>query len=265
MGYSIPVSVRSFIQVYLQKLNINLPKSLIDGVYLYGSIALDAFDEKKSDIDFIVLLKRTVTEQEVEMIKDIHTQLSKEDLGSRMDGMYIQTADLSKINEDIIPYPYCSEGVVKVGHWDINHVTWWVLKNHGITLQGTDIQELKISTEWEDVLETLKYNINQYWYEKTKEIPDSLSDEMVEAVTSTICRILYSLEFEQIISKKEALTKGLSMLPDVWHPLLKEGMRIRALEQSPSLFDTENSRAEACRDFILYAHRICNKGYFQEV
>lgn len=265
MDYLIPRSVHNLMQVYLQQLNTHLPKNLIEGVYLYGSIALGAFDEKKSDIDFIVLLKRTATEQEVEIIKDIHNQLSKEDLGSRMDGMYIQTPDISKGNEAMHPYPYCSEGVVKVGHWDINHVTWWVLKNNGIVLLGTDIQELKVSTEWEDFLGTLKYNINQYWYEKTKEIQDSLSDEIVEAVTSTICRILHSLEYEQIISKKEALAKGLSMLPNVWHPLLKEGMRIRVLEKSPSLFDTENSRAEACRNFILYAHRICNERYFQEV
>ena len=55
------------------------------------------------------------------------------------------------------------------------------------------------------------------------------------------------------------------MLPNVWHPLIQEGMRIRTLEQSPSLFATESSRAEACRDLILYAHELCNARYFQEV
>lgn len=54
------------------------------------------------------------------------------------------------------------------------------------------------------------------------------------------------------------------MLPNVWHPLLKEGMRIRSLEQSASLFETEKSRAEACRDLILYAHEICNARYFSQ-
>ncbi|MER2006893.1 MAG: aminoglycoside adenylyltransferase domain-containing protein [Psychrobacillus sp.] len=265
MKYLLPYSLHNLMQLYLQQLNTHLPMNLIEGVYLYGSVALDAFDERKSDIDFIVLLNRQVNEKEIEMIKDLHTQLSKEELGSRMDGMYIQATDLSKGDETMQPYPFCADGVVRVGHWDINHVTWWVLKEHGITLQGTDIQELKISTEWEDVLGTLKYNINQYWYEKTKEIPDSVTDEVVEFVTATICRILYSLEYQQIISKKEALRKGLSMLPNVWHPLIKEGMRIRTLEQSPSLFATESSRAEACRDLILYAHELCNARYFQEV
>ncbi len=265
MGYLISQSAHNLLQLYLPQLNTNLPKSLIEGVYLYGSIALGAFDEKKSDIDFIVLLKREMNEKEIEIIKDIHFQLSKEELGSRMDGMYIQTKDLGKTNNLLQPYPYCSEGLVEVGHWDINHVTWWVLKEHGIVLQGTAIQELNIPTEWEDVLETLKYNINHYWYEKAKEIPDSVPDEVVEAVTATICRILYSLEYQQIISKKEALRKGLSMLPNVWHPLIQEGMRIRTLEQSPSLFATESSRAEACRDLILYAHELCNARYFQEV
>ncbi|WP_342577612.1 aminoglycoside adenylyltransferase domain-containing protein [Psychrobacillus sp. FSL K6-2843] len=265
MGYVLPHPVHDIMQKYLQALNASLPSAFIEGVYMYGSIALGAFDEKKSDVDFIVLLKRSANEQEVEIIKEIHFQISKEKLGARMDGMYIQTADLGKTNDILLPYPYCSDGEVKVGHWDINHVTWWILKKHGIALQGRPIHELNISTKWEDVLGTLKYNINEYWYKKSKEIPNSVPDDMVEFVTTTICRILYSLKFQQIISKKEALEKGLVILPFRWHTLLKEGMRIRSSEQLPSLFDTESSRAETCKDFILYTHEICNEGYFLEV
>ena len=126
MDYLIPRSVHNLMQVHLQLLNTNLP-SLIEGVYLYGSIALGAFDEKKSDVDFIVLLKREANEKEVEIIKHIHIQLLEENLGSRMDGMYIQTTDLGKTNDILQPYPYCSDGSVEVGHWDVNHVycfTW---------------------------------------------------------------------------------------------------------------------------------------------
>lgn len=265
MKQSLPQEVHQLMQAFLHLLNTYFSKDLMEGVYIYGSTALGAFDQEKSDIDFIVVLKRTANKQEIEILKDIHVQLTNENLGARLDGMYILKDDIAKTNDSLALYPYCSNGSLKVGHWDINHVTWWVLKEHGIVLQGTTITKLGIATKWDDVLNTLKYNINEYWYSKAKEVRISVSDEMVESTTTTICRILYSLENSQIISKKKALVTGLKTLPERWHLLLKEGLRIRNSGHSQSLFDTEILRAEACRDFILYAHKLCKERYFSEV
>ncbi|QUG43356.1 DUF4111 domain-containing protein [Psychrobacillus sp. INOP01] len=265
MKQSLPQEVHQLMQAFLHLLNTYFSKDLIEGVYIYGSTALGAFEQEKSDIDFIVLLKRTANKQETEILKNIHIQLTNENRGASLDGMYILKDEIGKTNDTLAPYPYCSDGNLEVGHWDINHVTWWVLKEYGIVLQGTPIIELDIATKWEDVFNTLKYNINEYWYSKAKEVRVSVSDEMVESTTTTICRILYSLENGQIISKKRALETGLKTLPERWHLLLKEGWRIRTSGHSQSLFETEILRAEACRDFVLYAHKLCEERYFSEV
>ncbi|SDN46382.1 Nucleotidyltransferase domain-containing protein [Psychrobacillus sp. OK028] len=264
MKQSLPQEVYQLMQAFLHLLNTYFSKDLIEGVYIYGSTALGAFEQEKSDIDFIVLLKRTANKQEIEILKDIHIQLTNENRGARLDGMYILKDDLGKTNDTLAPYPYCSDGCLEIGRWDINHVTWWVLKEYGIVLQGTPIKELNIATIWEDVVNTLKYNMNEYWYSKVKEVRISVSDEMVESITTTICRILYSLENREIISKKRALETGLKTLPDRWHLLLKEGWRIRMSGHPQSLFETEILRAEACRDFVLYAHKFCEESYFLE-
>lgn len=265
MKQTLPLEVYELMQVFLHLLHTNFSEDLVEGVYVYGSTAIGAFEREKSDIDFVVLLKRAVSKKEIEALKRVHFQLTKEKFGKRLDGMYILKDDIGKTNDALAPYPYCSEGSIEMGHWDINHITWWVLKNHGIVLQGTSIKELNIATKWEDVSETLKYNINEYWYSKTKEVWDSVSDEMVEFTTTTICRILYSLNNKEIISKKIALEVGLATLPECWQPLLMEGLRIRGSIQTQSLFDTESLRAEACRDFVLYAYESCNDRYFLEV
>lgn len=265
MKQKIPMEIQPLMQAFLQLLHTKLSRDLVEGVYMYGSIAMGAFEKQKSDIDFVVLLTRAASEKEVEELKEIHLQLANIKWGNRLDGMYISKEDIGKTNKDLSPYPYCSEGILQVGYWDINHITWWVVREHGIVLQGTPIKELQILTNWNDVINTLKYNINEYWYSKAKEGSNSVSDEMVEFTTTAICRILYSLHNQKIISKKIALEIGVDTLPERWKPLLMEGLRIRTSKGSPSFFKTEISRAEACRDFVIYAHQLCNDRYFLEV
>lgn len=264
MGNQLPVQVQSFMQKYVDLLNKNLPSDLIEGVYIYGSIALGAFNEAKSDIDFVVLLRRVVSEQEVATIQDIHVQMNKHAFGKRMDGVYIQLNTVGKTNEELSTYPYYIDGEVKVGHWDVNHITWWVLKEHGITLQGTPIRELNISTKWDDVLITLEYNMNKYWLSKTKKAYLFLFDSMIESATCTISRIICSLEQRDIFSKDKAVILCLDMLPERWHLLLKEGSRIRTKANSRSLYRSKIRRSKDCRDFILYTHQLCNKKFFIE-
>ncbi|SES30471.1 nucleotidyltransferase domain-containing protein [Psychrobacillus sp. OK032] len=262
MSNQLPVPVQSFMQEYVELLNKHLPSDLIEGVYIYGSIALGAFNESKSDIDFIVLLRRVVSEQEVVTIQEIHVQMNKHPFGKRMDVVYIQVNAIGKTNEELPTYPYCSDGVVKIGHWDVNHITWWVLKEHGITLRGTLIGELNIPTKWEDVLKTLEYNMNEYCFSKSKKTYPFLFDSMVESATCTISRIICSLDQRDIFSKDKAVILCVDMLPERWHLLLKEASRIRTKANTKSLYKSKLKRARDCRDFILYTHQLCNTKFF---
>ena len=235
MNERLPKSVHAFTQLFVKELNKYLPENIMEGVYIYGSIALGAFNEQKSDIDFIVLLKRELSDQEVVAIKGIHSQMNKYEFGNRMDGVYVQASLIGKTNEEQPMYPFCSDGKVSVGHWDVNHITWWVLKQHGISLQGTSIEELNIPTNWEDVLKTLEYNVNKYWFNKTKKMYLFLFDSMIEFTTCTISRIICSLEQQDIFSKDKAVKLCLGTLPEEWHLLLKEGARIRIGKNMKSL------------------------------
>lgn len=264
MNNQLPVDVQSFMQKYVKSLNKHLPSDLIEGVYIYGSIALGAFNEAKSDIDFIVVLRRVVSKQELANLQDIHVQMNKHAFGKRMDGVYIQLNTIGETNEELPTYPYCANGEVKVGHWDVNHITWWVLKEHGITLQGTLIGELNIPTKWDDVLKALEYNMNKYWFSKSKKKYLFLLDSMVEFSTCTISRIICSLELRDILSKDKAVRLCIDMLPERWHLLLKESFRIRTKANTKSLYKSKLKRAKDCRDFILYIHQLCNKKFFVE-
>lgn len=263
MTKEIPKEIAPFIQEYVQLLHSNMPEDTILGIYLYGSISLGAYQVEKSDIDYICILKREMTKQEINKLKSLHSALKSNPLLKRLDGIYITEDSIGKYNEQLQPYPYCSEGKIKIGHWDINGVTWWLLKYYGIKLYGVHTNELNIHVNWTDITDYMKYNINHYWLKKSKQQLLFLTDEMVEFGILTICRIICTLEYEEILAKKDAVERVMNIVPQHWHPLLKEGLRIRTHSNTPSLYQSRFKRAKDCTTFILFVHDLCRKKYFQ--
>ncbi|MCR8983113.1 aminoglycoside adenylyltransferase domain-containing protein [Brevibacillus laterosporus] len=263
MDVKIPKKISPLLQEYSDTLISEL-SDVIDGVYLYGSIALSAFDEHKSDIDFITIVKRSLTSAEIEIVRKLHHKLKKDNpLAKRLDGMYINLEDIGRDNKSLQPYPCCASGVFKKeGHWDINHVTWWTLKHHGITIVGKRVDDLGIATEWQDVKETMNYNINEYWAKKGKSRIYFLFDEWIEDAVVTLCRIYYTLKYQEIIAKGKAVEYALQVLSSEWHLLLKESIRIRNRENGPSYFSSRIKRAQEARNFIAYMITCCNMNFF---
>ncbi|WP_343070868.1 nucleotidyltransferase domain-containing protein [Bacillus sp. REN10] len=73
---NIPNEVNSLLLDYTNLLKAEL-SDVIYGVYLYGSIALSAFDERKSDVDFITILKRSLTNTELDRLSRLHQKVKK--------------------------------------------------------------------------------------------------------------------------------------------------------------------------------------------
>lgn len=257
MEHSIPEEVKLLLDTYVNGLQEIVAKEKLVGVYLYGSLALAAFQPETSDIDFVTVMTERVSEAEKVKIRELHKELCKHNLGKRMDGMYISISDVGKQNHEMSPYVYCSEGKISEGHWDINFVTWWTLKNQGITVWGKKANELPYTITWDDVVSTMKYNVEQYWSEKVKRPYLFLSTEWVEFAVVTMGRIIYTLETERIVSKDEGL-QYIMKSSKRWEPLLQDVYRIRHKEgMKPSL--SRWRRAEMTKKYLLFGIEECKK------
>ncbi|MHB1683864.1 MAG: nucleotidyltransferase domain-containing protein [Bacilli bacterium] len=64
-------SVCAVIEDYLSEIRQYMPDTL-DGFYLHGSIALGAFIEHASDIDFVAVVKRELTQVDLDALASIH-------------------------------------------------------------------------------------------------------------------------------------------------------------------------------------------------
>lgn len=261
----IPETIRPCLNNYIKYMERKFSNDIIVGIYLYGSISLNGFDEKKSDIDFVTVLKRNLTQEESNSLKAIHKELNINSLGKRMDGIYIPMKEIGKTNEELPAYLYCSNGKIKRGYWDINAVTWWMVEQYGIKVYGKEISELNFQSNWIKVVKNMEYNINTYWINKAKNRFIFIFDDMVEFCVLTISRILSTLEAKKIFTKIEGARKAEEILPKRWHLLLKEGLRLRDNPQSTSVYPSRLKRAMECRKFISFTHDLCNKKYFIKV
>ncbi|MGM7635184.1 aminoglycoside adenylyltransferase domain-containing protein [Bacillus sp. Hm123] len=259
---NIPNEVNSLLLDYTNLLETEF-SNVIYGIYLYGSIALSAFDERKSDVDFITILKRSLTNTELGRLSKLHQKMKKMNpLAERLDGMYIHLADIGKENNDLQPYPCCASGTFKKSqYWDMNHVTWWTLKHHGISVTGVHLDELKILTSWCDVEKTMSYNLNKYWANKAKSGWYFLLDDWVEDAVLTMCRIYCSLKYKKIIPKEKAVEYALQTLPNKWSLLFKETLRLRHGDHTSSFFSSRWKRAKETKKFLLYMINDCNLKY----
>lgn len=254
-----PAVVQSLLQAYIDALEASGLRHYLHGVYLYGSATLGAFDERTSDIDVIALTQGDLGPAELDTLETLHKHLAQEHvLGARLDAMYVPLRDIGKRNAEVAPYPYTADGEFhRSGHFDLNGVTWWLVKQHGITLFGPKPQELPFAAPWEEVLVDMEYNLNTYWagnYAGLLAKSDIiLGDYFVLFTVSTLCRILSTVEDGGIPTKLQALLVWRDRLPRRYHHVVDETLRIRQHSDDPSLYSSPIELREDMLAFMKYA------------
>jgi len=261
MDQRVPSMIHPLLEEYIQWFEHELPGCMA-GLYLYGSIALGAFDERFSDIDFLTLLHRRPTPTEVERLAMIHQRLERTYPRWRLEGSYLQWDDVGRFEEEIVPFPYYHDGVLHLaGHFEVNAVTWWVLKNRGIAIVGPAAQDLHFTVDWELLLLKMRENLNSYWASWTRErsrLAHLLTDDGVQWTVLGVLRLWYTFREQGLISKIGAGRYALAHLPARWSPLIHEAIAIREGRQD-SGYPSRALRAVEVVRFVRYVIKVCNE------
>jgi hypothetical protein len=248
----IPPPIQPLIDAYLKALE--LLRAHFYGIYIYGSIALGAFEELESDIDIIALTQGEWTPIELKQLEALHARLIKDcQFGKRLEVLYVPFTDLGKSNREIAPYPTVHDRKFSPArHGDLNGVTWWILKHKSIRLDGPDRSALPFEYEWRDVLSTMRYNLDGYFARKAKRPYIYLQSASVEFAVTNLCRILTTIEEGEIISKSASLVRWRDRLPERWQRLIDEEWRIRHHLKQPSRYHNRLQRMYETVAFIGY-------------
>lgn len=254
MDAAVPASIQPLIDTYLHALE-PLHEHFY-GIYIYGSIALGAFEELGSDIDIIALTQGEWSSLELKQLKTLHRQLIKAyPYGKRLEVFYIPSRYMGSMqqSETIAPYPVMHDGTFSpAAHGGLNAVTWWIIKHHGLRLLGPERPALPLEVTWKDILSAMRFNLDVYFARQVKRPYIYLDDVAVEFAVTNLCRIFTTIEEGEIISKSASLTRWRDRLPERWQPLLDEARRIRHRLDRSSLYRHRFQRMSETLAFIQY-------------
>lgn len=261
MDSRIPAQIEPLLHDFLSALATELP-GYVTGFYLHGSIALNAFNEHLSDIDFIAFISRLSSERDLKALRTIHKQIAAKYPAWALEGSYLRWESLGQLEETIPPSPVHHDNKFEQAQkFDVNSVTWWVIKNHGIALIGPQPQELDLVVDWDVLVAKMKGNLNTYWAGFTKKpqhIAWLYSDYGVQWVVLGVLRQYYTFVARDITSKMGAGKYALSHMPCRWHRVIQEAIHIR--EQVPnSLYSSKLVRAIDAYLFLHHVIRVSNQ------
>ncbi|MCG7409210.1 DUF4111 domain-containing protein [Paenibacillus sp. ACRRX] len=216
------------IQYNLDRIAALFQEELTDnlvGIYLHGSLAMGCYHPDSSDIDFLVVVKQSLSEASKRRIVNIALTLHEE-IGST------RGIEFSVILEDylksfVYPTPFelhysdshreryiTDESYLCGGYEDKDlaaHIT--VTYYRGIALYGTPLSELYEPIDRSFYVEAILYDM--------EEVSQGILDNPVY-FTLNLCRIVMYLSEGTIASKREGGEWGVSALPHPYRLLVQQ-------------------------------------------
>lgn len=256
----IPEPVRPILEKYGAWARQKAPE-LIRAFYIVGSIALNGFNQRFSDIDFVAVLDRPASQTDIESLRTLHKAIEDDFPRSKLSGSYLQVTDLGRFEDNIQPHPYYQDGkLYNAGYFEINSITWWVLKNHGIPIWGSEPEDMPFTVDWDLLITGMKENLNSYWLSWTKRpgrILSMLSDWGVQWTVLGVVRQYYTFRENSITTKIGAAEYALTCLPSVWHPLIQEAIDIRE-RRKRRYYRSKILRMIEAVKFLKYVIKVSN-------
>ncbi|PEJ56408.1 hypothetical protein CN692_17570 [Bacillus sp. AFS002410] len=263
----IPNDINRVLNTYLDTFELKLP-NFLHSYYLYGSSTIGAFKNGISDIDFIAVVNRQVTEKDLKILKEIHRDMQKKYSKTILDGWYISTKDFLSLNEDgVLSIRFNDAKCHGFKKFEKNSIDVFQLKKYGITVKGINIEELDLSINWEILQSDMRDNLNSYWLNWIKNskkfaninyLSLFVSVRSIEWGVLGVSRLYYTFKEKDITSKVGAGEYALKTVPHRWHKIIKEAMRLRN-DNKKSFYKSILKRRKDAIGYMEFMIEECNK------
>ena len=247
--------VNAILQELLQSVESVLGSHFI-GLYLEGSLANGDFDQD-SDIDFIVVTDDDISENFFSGLQAMHDRIATLDswYALQLEGSYISQYALRRFDPKYTYFPNIERGMGErlkmVSHDD----TWgwiihrYIMRRHGITIKGPSPLTLVDPILPNDLRQAM-LPILHGWAAQILNNPKKMDHQGYQSyVVLSLCRILYTLHFGDVVSKPVAAQWAKESLDEKWVSLVERAWRGR---HEPQLTATPEDVNQTL-NFIRYA------------
>lgn len=199
------------------------------GMYLFGSLANGGFDQY-SDIDVLFVTDGELSAETFERLKAQHMELAKIESwwDNQQEVSYIPREALRRFDPTNNLHPHLDRGTDEVLHWMRHESDWltqrYILRERGVLITGPDLKSL-IDPVSRDELRQGVIDVLPMWAD-----PIIHDQHLIDArgyqsyCVLTLCRMLYTLQEKDILSKSAAADWALRTLDERWKPLIRRAV-----------------------------------------
>lgn len=212
------------------------------GMYLFGSLANGDFDEH-SDIDVLIVTDTKISDNDFSALKEMHAQIIKLDSpwAIQLEVSYIPQNALRRYNPADNLHPHIDRGSGETLHM-MTHASDWIIQRHllrenGIVITGPELQTLIDPVSPNEIRQAI-VDVLPLWVNPILDEPSQIKSRGYQSfVVLSLCRMLYTLQYGTIVSKRVAAQWGQDTLGNQWTSLIKDawlGRQNPGLEARPA-------------------------------
>ncbi|WP_285397083.1 aminoglycoside adenylyltransferase domain-containing protein [Lysinibacillus sp. fls2-241-R2A-57] len=251
--------VKKVMMLYSSRLNEMFPTE-VRGVYLYGSTILEAFHPESSDIDFVTVFSRELTDEELKKLSYLHKQVRAENpLVKKFECEYLSLDEQNQLHLDK-SFPFF-EGTKCKGERRLMKIAVYQLIHDSYAVYGPNFSTYYSSINRQDIMQEMEYNLNHYIASKASKSYLFLFDSWIEFIVLTLCRVYYTLKTGKITSKELACEEVIKDFDLSYSDILHEALRIRGRDQAKSNYKNRWERKKATIQFINSLREYCNQTF----
>ncbi len=216
--------VNNLLEEILENVQEILGKHFV-GMYLFGSLTSGDFDQD-SDIDVLVVIDRELTDMVIVELQAMHQQLASRDSlwAIQLEISYIPQVNLKRYDPAHANHLHLDRGSGEVLHWKQHGSDWivqrYALRTRGIVVKGPALEPMIEPVSADDLRQAMRVLMTVWAVQLPKE-PEWIRQRGGQSYTVlSMCRILYTLEYGDIISKPAAARWVQETLDPSWKPLI---------------------------------------------
>lgn len=249
--FNLPENIPEKIPALLEEMASDFPSVLennLVGIYLWGSLTYEAFDERCSDVDCIVVTRSQINEREFSMLEDwFENSLKKNYWTGKLDMRFVIDEEFLDKTSKCCGYHFGK--LIRHGS-DGNPIIWVNIGNSGITIWGKPATEIAPEVTPKVLNEALLLEL-EYLKEDLAANAGDKSDLAFfhnSYAVLTACRIFYTVHNKTLVSKDKASVWTIQNTPEKWHTVIKSAKENRRAGKGLKTAKLEND----AMDFVCF-------------
>jgi len=209
---------------------------LVDSLHIVGSAADGDFRRGHSDLDFVAVLSRPATSDDLEALTIVHRLYASDLTFPPLDGIWVTATELAAGPDAAADGPTTQDGnLVEQARGNRNPITWLALRQPPLTVLGEPPDPTTLWLDPGRVASWTCENVESYWAGWLQRTTNLFSRGGLTMLGRRgpawgvlgISRLHYTLATGRLASKSAAGEYALSAFDQRWQRIVRECIRIR--------------------------------------